>query len=300
MLNKIKTHFEKKAFDAAAATVRNTPPIRRKDGPLSFVSLMCHRDIDSYLVAIKSVYRAFGEGDITLVNDGSLTPEDITLLEHHLGPLDVIPIADVDTGACPRGGCWERLATLVRKSADRYAIQVDADLVAIGSMQEAVEAYRANKPFTLGNKQRPGRVTFSEMSKWIAQSGFGHYDTVQVVGENLLEDMPDADQRYYVRASAAFTGFPKSGVSYDQVERFSTDMEALLGARWQEWGTEQFASNAMVAAAGETVELVPPTYVNNMPSLDVSQADMIHFFGTHRYTSNRYRTAVKQALRALS
>lgn len=293
MLQKFKIKRAKQRFDKVVGDVRQTAPLARKPAPLKFVSLMCQRDIDPYLVAIKSVYAAFGEGDIVLVNDGSLTVPDIDLLERHLGDLTVIPIAQVDTGACPRGGCWERLATLIGLSADAYTVQVDADTVTTGPIRDAVEAYRANRPFTLSNIQRPGRVTFSQMSQWIAESSFGDLKSVQVIGENLLKDMPDADNRFYVRASAAFTGFPKGAMTWDAAERFSVEMEALMGQRWHEWGTEQFASNAMVAAAGDTLELAGPSYVNHYPDRPLDDAEFVHFFGTYRFMKDRYTHCVK-------
>ena len=51
---------------------------------MSFVSMVSHRDLVMYLVAIRSLYAQIGEGAITVIDDGSLTAADITILHRLL------------------------------------------------------------------------------------------------------------------------------------------------------------------------------------------------------------------------
>ena len=63
MLDRISANLGRKTFDLATRDIRSTPPIDRQPGDIRFVSLVCHRDLNRYLIAIKSVYRQIGRGD---------------------------------------------------------------------------------------------------------------------------------------------------------------------------------------------------------------------------------------------
>ena len=53
--------------------VLDLPPLEIREAPLTFVSMVSHRDLVMYLVAIRSLYAQIGEGTITIIDDGSLT-----------------------------------------------------------------------------------------------------------------------------------------------------------------------------------------------------------------------------------
>ena len=63
----------KRDYDRACQGILNTPPLDIQEAPLRFLSMMCHRDVIPYLVAIKSLYQVVGEGRIIIVDDGTLT-----------------------------------------------------------------------------------------------------------------------------------------------------------------------------------------------------------------------------------
>src|SRR4051812_24718881 len=104
----IQRTWGKDLFDRTAARGFTTPPLNvRGDSPI-FLSQMCHRDVAPYLLAIKSLYRAIGQGRVMIINDGSLTSDDISILQRHIPGLEIIDITTIDTRSCPRGGTWER------------------------------------------------------------------------------------------------------------------------------------------------------------------------------------------------
>src|SRR4030088_738005 len=74
----------KRRFEATAKEILATPPLTMGDCALLYVSMLCHRDVHAYLLAIKSLYVQVGRGRVLLVNDGSLLPSDIDLLRHHI------------------------------------------------------------------------------------------------------------------------------------------------------------------------------------------------------------------------
>ena len=89
--------------------------------------MVSHRDLIMYFVAIRSLYAQIGEGAIAIIDDGSLTAADTEILHRLLGGPQIIRADQIDTGACPRGGTWERLLHILDLSSSRYVIQLDSD-----------------------------------------------------------------------------------------------------------------------------------------------------------------------------
>ena len=124
------------------AVLKTSPVASQVDGVVVF-SMIGTRVVAPYLVAAKSFMRALGRGRVVLLDDGSLTPADKSVLAAHLGDPEIHSIHDVDTGDTPRGGCWERLMTLIDLSAHDYVIQLDSDTVPLGpSMKSAPRSRR--------------------------------------------------------------------------------------------------------------------------------------------------------------
>src|SRR3546814_7643275 len=86
---------------------------------------------------------------MVIMDDGTLTDRDRSVLRQHLDNPRIISIRDIDTGPCPRGGTWERLLTILDLCADDYVIQLDSDTVTIGPVPHIQQAIAANSSFTL-------------------------------------------------------------------------------------------------------------------------------------------------------
>lgn len=276
----------------ALRRVLKTPPLRmRRDGPV-LLSMLCHRDVNMYLTSFKPFYRRLGFGRAVIVNDGSLTADDREILKHHIPELEFIDIAAVDRGPCPSGGCWERLLTVVDLSANDYVIQLDADCVTAGPIDEVAEAYRANRAFTLA-----GEAT-TVLTSALAASQRDAHRHVQAAAEIALGGLPDAATVKYVRGCAGFTGFPRGGAKREDLYKLSDFMAAKLGKRWTEWGTEQFSSNFLLANCPDVLILPWDKYMSywGEPVRDVA---FYHFIGTYRYHGGVYTRVAKQAIAEL-
>src|SRR3546814_16336165 len=133
----------------AGRGVLDTPPIAPADDGLILFSMIGTRLLLSYLVAVKSLYGRLGRGRIAILDDGTLTAADRAVLAAHLGHPVIVSIDDVATGPCPRGGCWERLLTLLDMRADAYVIQLDSDTIALGDIPDVVGGITSTPSFTL-------------------------------------------------------------------------------------------------------------------------------------------------------
>jgi hypothetical protein len=292
ILSGVSRRISRKLNALALRRVLRTPPLKmRRDGPV-FLSMLCHRDLHMYLTSFKSIYRHVGFGRAVIVDDGSLTGDDRALLQRHIPELAFIDIASIDRGPCPAGGTWERLLKVVDLSADDYVIQLDADCVTAGPIDEVVEAYRANRAFTLA-----GEAT-TVLTTALTASRRDTHRHVQAAAEIALGDLPDAATVKYVRGCSGFTGFPRGGVVREDLYKFSDFMSAKLGERWTEWGTEQFSSNFLLANCPDVLILPWDKYCSYWAEPTQGVA-FYHFIGTYRYHGGVYTRVAKQAIQEL-
>lgn len=281
-----------------ARGVLATPPLVPRDDGVVIFSMIGHRVLLPYLVAVKSLHRHLARGRVVILDDGTLTPADHALLARHAGAPEVIALADVDTGPCPRGGTWERLLTILDRRADDYVIQLDSDTVTLGSLPEVAEAIEANRSFSLRGE---AEATLMPVGPFVASLPHEAPPLhIQKATERLLDQIDLADARYF-RGCSGFTGFARGAAGRALAERLSTAMEARLGrARWREWGTEQVTSSFVIANDAYPLLLPYRRYLNYWDQGVPADARLVHFLGTCRHHGTAYRDATSAALRDLA
>lgn len=276
--------------------VLKTPALEILDRDVAIFSLISHNDVMMYLIAIKSIYRRIGFGRVIILNDGSLTTTDIALLKAHVRPLAIIHISDVRTGPCPKGSCWERLLCIADLVSQSYVIQLDADSLVLGAIPEVREAIVSQKSFAIGNEYLgreiyPMSYVSREMKKLDSKY-------VEIVTESSFDKLKGCENLKYSRSNACFTGFSKESFNRKKIEDFSTRMEAIVGRRWHEWGTEKISSNYIIANTPGSFILPYPKYVSYYedPKIRYEQSSYIHFTGTHRFKNGFYIKIARQII----
>lgn len=306
MLDQLIRKARETAHLAQCNAVYATPPIEpHHDGVVVF-SMIGTRVVAPYLVAVKSFLRELDCGRVVLLDDGSLTGRDRERLAAHLGNPEVRSIHDVDTGDAPRGGCWERLMTLIDLSARDYVIQLDSDTVTLGPVPEVRAAIDAGRGFTIlggTDGEAQGLKTLADFRRQVYPAGPEGIDVdahVQTQIEARMDRLPDADHCRYVRACAAFAGFAPGSVTRADAITFSRAAEDAVGVDvWRRWGSEQVASNYLIANTVDPVLLPYARYFHFWDDGDREDPALIHFPGTHRYTGNSYARATAAALATL-
>ncbi len=306
MIDRLTRKLREAAHLRQCRAVFETPPIVPKHDGVIVFSMIGTRVVAPYLVAAKSFLHALGRGRVVLLDDGSLTAGDKALLAAHLGNPEIRSIRDVDTGDTPRGGCWERLMTLIDLSATDYVIQLDSDTVTLGAVSEVRAAIDAGRSFTIvggTDGEEQGLKTLSDFRREVYPDGpdvlpAGSHVQTQI--EARMDRLPDPDTRRYVRACAAFTGFAPGSVTRADAQAFSRTAEAAVGVDvWKQWGSEQVASNYLVANTPDPVLLPYARYYHFWDDGDRADPALVHFPGTHRYTGNSYARATAAALAVL-
>lgn len=287
MFYSMKGRLGRALFAARCAGILRTPPVETDPGaPFALLSQIRHADLLMYLLAVKSFSHWLRPGAIFIVNDGSLTAADFETLEQHLPGHTMLSLEQFRSPACPQGGTWERLLAIADKVRERYVVQLDADTLAIGPLDEVRDCIRDGRAFTIGtwDDQRPETMRERwEVAVKLATRPDAH---VQVVAEANLDRLEGFDRMRYIRGCSGFSGYPRGSFSRADLEGLSDQMHRALGRRWHEWGTEQFASNVIVANTADPVVLPHPKYC------DCTQLRgkpvFVHFIGTCRFSGSTY------------
>lgn len=285
----------------AVRNVLATPAIAPVDDGVILFSMIGTAVVLPYLVAVKSLHQQLRRGRIILLDDGTLTSPDKAVLAYHCGDPQILSFADITTAPCPNGNCWERLLAILDLRLDHYVIQLDSDTVTLGPVPEIAAAIADNRSFTLGGGLEDvahGFMTIPQMIRDIYPDGPLHQH-IQSVIESALRDIPDAERLKYIRGCAGFAGFSRSSSGRALAERFAVDTGRVVGPRFSEWGSEQAASNFVVANDPDPIQLPYDRYTNHWEEdLPVDPA-FIHYIGTYRYARGSYVSSTRRAIAAL-
>lgn len=297
MIQGLKRRLGSFLVDRACQGVMQTPPLRTDGKPLVFASMVSHGDLLRYLMAIKSIHRFFNCGRVVLVDDGTLTASDVAVLNSHLRNPAIVPIRSVDTGPCPKGGTWERLLTIAELAQDNYVIQVDSDLLAVAPLQEVADAVERNASFTQAGD--PG-IAVTDADVIAAKARADGWTYVGCMAEQVMDQISAPFGRRYVHGSSGFAGFPRGQDLRPFIHAFSVEMSAKLGAKkWNEWGSEQAASNYIVANCPGAAALDYELYPIHWQDRPIDRAKLIHFIGSYRYQRGTYRRYARRVVREM-
>lgn len=238
-----------------------------------------------YILSIKAFYKRLGRGKIAAIIDSDLPQKDRDLIRRHLGPVEFHHLEDLPTGRCQRGGTWERVIFCVTRSANEYVIQIDADTLCFGPIEEVLDAVEQNRAFTLGEG-----LPIRPLTEWVQKGIERKSDHIVNTFELKAREFPNAEKYQYVRGSSGFAGFSKGGVNVNLLETFHEGGLRVHGERWKEWGTEQVASNFAVANSPDAYSLPYPKYATFEPEYATFQKkgitkdmSVLHFIGAFRF-----------------
>jgi hypothetical protein len=296
-------HAKRLRHRRVAARVLATPPIRPIDDGLVLLSMVGSAVVLPALVAIKSLHAQLGRGRMALLNDGSLTQADRATFAHHLGNPAITHIRDVDLGAAPPGGTWERLLHLLDLRRDHYVVQVDSDTVTLGALPEVEQAIDAGRDFTLRGEAEAALVEVDALRDRYRGSDPRRPGLhVQDAAEEAMGEVAIASGtlRRYARGCSGFAGFAPGGPGRELAEGFSLEMDRLIGReRWSRWGSEQVTSNLVVANGSDPLLLPYERYCNFEDRPLPADMRFVHFIGTCRFHGSAYRDATRASIAAL-
>jgi hypothetical protein len=283
-------------FQRAIQPMLATPPVRRGDRPFAALSMVHHRDVLPYLLAIKT-FSFFAQPErIVLVADPSLDSSDRALLAAHVPCIEIVEAATFRRPALPIGGTWERLSAISMLCAESSIVQLDADTVTFNCPTEVVEAATEGRSFVIRSEAGVEMMSLRDAATF-GKTLLASSRHIQAVAEARLDELRGLPDLRYVRGCSGFTGFGRGALTPGRLDEVSTRMHALHGARWAEWGTEQVTSNLLAASAPHAFMLPHPRYCN-ADSMRASTV-LAHYIGYARHVNRDYERRATDAVRVL-
>lgn len=294
---KLLEQLNRVRFNWAVRALCNTPPLAPGHAPFVVLSMVQHRDVRPYLLAIKSFVRFLSPHRIVLVADPSLNQTDRVLLKHHIPHIEFRDAAEFHRDGIPRGGCWERLNAIAEYGRNTYVVQLDADTVSTKDLPEVRQAILDKVCFTLGTENVQPILASKEIARE-AQKRLTEQSHAQLRAEAALDRFDTTGRFRYARGCAGFSGFSPGSVNPALVQEISCGMASALGTSWSAWGTEQFTSNLLVCSSPGARMLPHPLYCH--PGRMTSSTKFLHFIGYVRYQSALYAQLARQLAQELS
>lgn len=292
----LKDRLRRTAFGMQIRGILDTPPLVLKDDlNLQVLTQLQHKDLLMYLAALKSFARHVPVSRVHVLNDGSLTPTDQSILRKHVPGVSISHIDLFRDDALPAGGTWERLTAAAHLSQKDYVIQLDADTLTCAPLPEVVNAVEDGASFTIGTWDRQALESAIDRARQaddVLKKGSDH---VQILAEAALGRVDGAHQLKYVRGCSGFAGFAPSYEKLKFIRNMSEQMSRLIGPAWANWGSEQFMSNLLIANLPLSRVLPHPDYCD-CSKIQGQGVRFVHFIGSCRFNGSRYTDMVKSVL----
>ena len=299
MFYRLKDQVRRFRFARECKDVLQTAPVLLDvSSNLALLSQLQHKDVLMYLIALKSFTGYLQPRAVYLVNDGSLSQDDCALLNDHVPGLTLFELSAFRSPSCPNGGTWERLLAISSLVNDHYVIQLDSDTLTLGPIDEVRDCVAKQTAFAIGTWDNQKTETMRERSESARRLARGGNSHVQVVAEANFDQLEDFGSLRYVRGCSGFAGFARQSFTREFVERISAQMQAAIGQRWMEWGSEQVMSNVVVANIPNAIVLPHPKYAD-CQKMRPGVTQFIHFIGSCRFNRGTYARLGAQVIRSL-
>jgi hypothetical protein len=297
VIQRLKRDYFRSQYKKTAQKILATRPLVPGTLPFMLLSMVQKRDVESYLVAVKSFVWFANPERIVVVCDPSIDVQDRAILKQHVPHIELRAADEFTHPSMPRGGTWERLFAIAGFVRDQYVVQLDADTLTVQPIPEVLEAIRSGRGFVLGeHTETPLRslaATRENALPWMKPGAH-----IQGIAETEMVNVGLPEDARYVRGCSGFTGFPRSAEMQDSMIDFSRRMTDKLGEDWKRWGTEQVTSNYLVANAPGTTALPFPKY--GTPDCATGSTAFFHFIGSMRFVNNKYAQTSQLAIRLIS
>jgi len=293
VIQRVKRDFFRGQYNKVVRRVLDTAPLKQGTHPFMLLSMVHQRDVQSYLVAVKSFAHFLNPHRIVVVCDPSINAADRATLKQHVPHVELRDADEFTHPDMPRGGTWERLYAIATFSPENFVVQLDADTLTVRPIPEVLEAVHAGHGFVLGEMpDTPVRSLAETRAHALPKMRPGAH--IQTISEAEMANVGLPDDSRYIRGCSGFTGFPRSTEMRDKMIDFSRRMGGTLGEDWKRWGTEQVTSNYLIANSPGIRPLPFPKY--GTPDCATGDTAFFHFIGSMRFINGKYEATSRHAI----
>lgn len=295
--DRVMRDLHRRAFERVSVGVKRLAPLSPGKTAFTVLSMVQPRDVLAYALALRSFSLHTSPARVVVICDPKMGPGDVALLKSSVPHIEIRRAEEFRHDTLPVGGTWERLTAITHYAAQGYVVQLDSDTLSLAALPEVQAAISAGHAFVLGEEARQTVRTREEAAQ-VWASNPPHSDLhVQAVSEYQLAHA-QVRGKFYVRGCAGFSGFPRSAGLLEKLVEFSSELRRLVGSRWDEWGSEQVASNYLAANLPACSVLPFPAYSTPDQLGRPGQDDprFVHFIGNMRFTTGRYSESAARCL----
>ena len=297
VLAELLNRYRQFLFKSAIRAIEQTPPITLHNSErFTLLSLVNHRDILAYLLACKTFVQGVMPQRIVVIADPDMTANDRAMLREHIPAIEIRDAQRYRDPALPVGGCWERLIAISDEVKDGYVVQLDADTVTVGAVDDIRNYIRGAASFLLAPEDGVVIQDLESAAAWARQRA-AKIDHVQIQAEANLDALVERGLRY-ARTCAGFSGFPQNSFDRELLRFIGEKMSGRIGRRWYVWGSEQVTSNLVCASYPQAQILPHPKYCN--ADKVARETVFLHFIGYTRFTSRRYESVARDMMQTLA
>ncbi|MCG8566764.1 MAG: hypothetical protein MI747_16965 [Desulfobacterales bacterium] len=294
-------------FNLLTAGILNTPPMESVDeshARFSIHTTVCKRDLQLYLLAIKSFISFVKGGCIHVHSDGSLEERDQELLRSHIPGICIITPEEAAQRAKEHlspflqkvRGYYISLASqldMILWSKTDYHIKMDCDILTLNSPEFILQWLKeGTSPFIISDhiteKKTPPK-TLPQNAHIQAQMEYHQPRIAKGTGFRFGNTLG---------LCSGFFGW-KNHLKLNEIELFLSSC-SNMGFDMSQWGSEQVVTTWLLTAH-DGVRLPMEKYFNLHPPAFhlIDQATLIHFIGSNRFKNNWYIDKSKQVIARL-
>ena len=299
--------------------VSKTPPIATDpNSDTGIHTAVPHKYLYAYLTAIKSLLRFHQSLAVYVHDDGSLRPEDKSVLTHHLPGVSILDRARADQYFEEK--LADEFLVKVRRSYTSYLKLFDPSLV---GNHERIIIVDTDVLFL----HRPDEVidwALNGGSAWYHKSGPWYKsrtptkreDTHQNIKEttppthiqglvvNALPEINNALGTNYTFVpgfNSGFIGYRRGTVEYGELRRLLSHIYSLYGERIFKWGSEQTVHGLILCGKGAVALPIEKYMVyTDLSRNKAANAAFVHFIGEFRYNHFKYPLLAHDVIREIS
>ena len=281
-------------------SVRNTPTIKINPNAATGIhSIVPHRNLYAYLIAIKSLLRYSNDFAVYVHDDGSLSDDDKILLKDHINGINILCRTQADdyfdkkmqdpflSKVRTSYTSYLKLFDPTFRSTQKRIILLDSDTLFIKYPHHIIE-WSKNGGAPWYHAAPLGNMKAVKKSANVKPKD-PHIQTL--IMEQLSNINTELDDHYSLEQGfcAGFIGYDVDAIGFPRLKRLLENLHKRFGDKIFKWGAEQTIHGLILC--GDNAERLPMkdyfVYTqNNAPQAD--EATFIHFVGENRFFKLKY------------
>lgn len=294
-------------------SIQKTPPITvNPNASTSIHTIVPHRYLNAYLLAIKSFLRFYSDIAVYVHDDGSLTPKDIAIIEKHIDQVVILRRNESDAYFDEKIN--DDFLAKVRKSYTSYLklfdpvfrsnseriILLDTDTLFIKRPDLIIDWAKngGNSWYHLAPKGNMKIIKDSNISN---KSSSDHIQTLII---QQLEDMnKELSKNYKIQQGfcAGFIGYNSKEIDLKELKALLINLHERFNDRIFKWGSEQTIHGLILCGNGANALPIENYFVFTQKNTHLANdASFLHFVGENRFYKMIYPNLAKKIIKELT